>query len=341
VLDGMSLLDRLKQHPKLRHIPVHVISCMDENAEKRVLQAGAISFIQKPAKQEQLDLVLEEISGFIKRDIRRLLIVEDDDKQLQAMTALLSANDVKIITATTGAEVLNVLRAEHVDCMILDLSLPDMSGKDVLDAINQEGIYMNQGHVLPIIVHTGKDLSEDEVAELQAMSKSIIVKGSYSPDRLLAETSLFLHQIEEDMSKDKQQHIDKVRELEVDIAGKTVLLVDDDIRNIYSLSSYLEGHDLTVHTARNGIEAVNVLEQYSDDIDLILMDIMMPEMDGYQATREIRKMKAHQNLPIIALTAKAMKGDREQCIAAGASDYITKPVDTDKLISLMRVWLHE
>jgi len=194
---------------------------------------------------------------------------------------------------------------------------------------------------LPIIVHTGRDLSEQEVEKLQGMSKSIIVKGNYSPDRLLAETSLFLHQLEENMPDDKQGRIGKVREQEVDLKGKTILLVDDDIRNIYSLSSYLEGYGMQVHTARNGLESLDVLKEHADAVDLILMDIMMPEMDGFEATRAIREISAHKNLPIIALTAKAMKGDREQCIAAGASDYITKPVDTDKLISLMRVWLYE
>ncbi|MDQ6970542.1 MAG: response regulator [Mariprofundus sp.] len=341
VLDGMSLLDRLKRHPELRHIPVHVISCMDKHAEKRVLQAGAISFIHKPAQKDELDQMLDRISDFIERDIRRLLIVEDDDKQRQAMSALLEANDVHIVTAKSGAEVMQILKAEHVDCMILDLSLPDMSGEDILDHINRAGTAINQGHVLPIIVHTGKDLSEAEVEKLQGMAKSIIVKGSYSPERLLAETSLFLHQIEGDLSAGKQQKIDKSRELDIDIAGKTVLLVDDDIRNIYSLSSYLEGHDLVVHTARNGVEALNELAKHSDEISVILMDIMMPEMDGYEAMQKIRAIDEHKNLPIIALTAKAMKGDRERCIASGASDYICKPINTDKLISLMRVWLHE
>jgi len=341
VLNGMSLLDRLKAHPKLKHIPVHVISCMDMGAEKRVLQAGAISFVHKPVKQAELDNILDDISAFIERDIKHLLLVEDDDKQLTAMSALLAGNDVKIITAQTGAEVLQILRADHVDCMILDLTLPDMGGEDILAAIQQGGDSINQGQLLPVIVHTGKDLSEQEVELLQGMSKSIIIKGSYSPDRLLAETSLFLHQVEESMSEDKQHKINKLRENDVDIAGKSVLLVDDDIRNIYSLSSYLEGHQLHVRTARNGLEALHAMQQHGDKIDLILMDIMMPEMDGFEATREIRKINQHQNLPIIALTAKAMKGDREQCIAAGVSDYITKPVNTDKLISLMRVWLHE
>jgi len=341
VLDGMSVLDRLKQHPKLRHIPVHVISCMDQQTEKRVLQAGAISFVHKPAKKEELDHVLDEISLFLQQDLHRLLIVEDNQTQLNAMCQLLAANDVEVLTASTGSAALELLRDEHVDCMILDLTLPDMAGEEVLETVAMEDGAINQGHLLPIIVHTGKELSEAEVEKLQSMSKSIIVKGSYSPDRLLAETSLFLHQLEQNMSDEKQQSIGKVREQDVDISGKTVLLVDDDIRNIYSLSSYLEGYDLTVHTARNGLEALAALEQYGDDIKLILMDVMMHEMDGHAACREIRKLETHKNLPIIALTAKAMKGDREQCIAAGASDYITKPVDTDKLISLMRVWLHD
>ncbi|MDX8391138.1 MAG: response regulator [Mariprofundaceae bacterium] len=341
VLDGISILDRLKQHPKLRHIPVHVISCMNKATERKVLQAGALSFIQKPAKKDDLEHVLDEISSFINKDVRHLLIVEDEKKQLLAMEELLTANDVDILTATTGKEALKLLRETHVDCMILDLTLPDMSGEKVLETMANEGAKINQGHVLPVIVHTGKELSEEQVEKLQGMSKSIVVKGSYSPDRLVAETSLFLHQIEEHMPEDKQQRIGKTRQQDVDISGKTVLLVDDDIRNVYSLSSFLEGYGLSMHTGRNGIEALAELEQHGDDIDLILMDIMMPEMDGYEAMREIRKINAHKNLPVIALTAKAMKGDREACIAAGASDYITKPVDTDKLISLMRVWLHE
>jgi len=341
VLDGMSLLDRLKQHPALRHIPVRVISCMDKSTEKKVLHAGALSFIHKPAKKEELDNVLDEIEEFLQRDIKRLLIVEDNENQAEAMFHLLNTNDVEILTTATGEATLNLLRNQHIDCMILDLTLPDMSGEAILETIQQEDGLINQGHVLPIIVHTGKDLSEDEVEKLQSMSKSIIVKGSYSPDRLLAETSLFLHQLEENMSNDKQQRIGNVREEDVDLNGKTVLLVDDDIRNIYSLSSYLEGHGMTIHTARNGLESLDVLNEHAATVDLVLMDIMMPEMDGYEATMAIREINAHKNLPIIALTAKAMKGDREQCIAAGASDYITKPVDTDKLISLMRVWLHE
>jgi len=341
VLDGMSLLDRLKQHPRLRHIPVHVISCMDQGTEKRVLQAGAISFVHKPANQDDLNHIIDSIGTFIQRDVKRLLIVEDDDNQLQAMSALLEANDVDILSATTGADTLDILRNNQVDCMILDLTLPDMSGEDVLAVIEKEADHINQGHVLPIIVHTGKELSEEEVEKLQGMAKSIIVKGSYSPDRLLAETSLFLHQVETEMPDDKQDRIERVRKNDVDMSDRTVLLVDDDIRNIYSLSSYLEGIGLTVHTARNGIEALATLKEHAEDIELALMDIMMPEMDGYECMQEIRKIKAHQNLPIIALTAKAMKGDREQCIASGASDYITKPVDTDQLMSLIRVWLYE
>ncbi|MDQ6961709.1 MAG: response regulator [Mariprofundaceae bacterium] len=341
ILDGMSVLDRLKQHPKLKHIPVHIISCMDEESEQRVLNAGALSFVHKPADKSRLDHTINEISAFLEKDICRLLIAEDDPVQQDAMSQLLASNNVELLTASTGQEALDILRQVHVDCMVLDLSLPDMSGEQVLEVIAQEEGHINQGHVLPIIVHTGKDLNVDEVERLQGMSKSIIVKGSYSPDRLLAETSLFLHQLEEDMSKDRQSLINHVREQEVTLAGNVVLLVDDDIRNIYSLSSYLEGHELIIHTARNGLEALSVLERHADKISLVLMDVMMPEMDGHTATREIRKIKAHQNLPVIALTAKAMKGDREQCIAAGASDYITKPIDTDKLISLMRVWLHD
>ncbi|MDX8390844.1 MAG: response regulator [Mariprofundaceae bacterium] len=341
MIDGISLLKRLKQHPEMRHIPIHVISCMDEKAEQQVLQSGAISFLRKPVKQSQLESVMVDIKDFIARDIHKLLIVEDNKLQREALVALLDADNVEIITSTTAKKALKLLHKEVFDCMVLDLTLHGTSGEELLDQINAAGDMINHGHPLPVVIHTGKDLDEKEVERLQSKAKTVIVKGSNSIERLLAETTLFLHQVEAHLPEEKRVKLEGIREKDVELTDKCILLVDDDIRNIYSLSSMLEEFGLKILIARNGKEALSELKEHADDVDLVIMDIMMPEMDGYEAMSRIRKIEQHKKLPIIALTAKAMKGDREKCIASGASDYIGKPVNTDKLISLMRVWLSE
>lgn len=333
-MDGSVVLDNMKQNVSTRHIPVHVISCMDQANCQWVMQHGALSFLQKTAQKEELDGLLDHIEVFLNRKMKRLLIVEDDEIQNRALRELLIDPAVEIVSQTRGYAALDYLRGHHVDCMILDLHLPDIEGEALLALMEQESDQINEGQPVPVILHTASDMEPDAAERIQKDVRSIIVKGAYSSERLLAETYLFLHHL------DREGGAEQSSATGDNLSGRTVLLVDDDVRNRFSLSSFLDAAELTVHTARNGVEAIDALKQYGDAIDLVLMDIMMPEMDGFEAMRRIRQMDAFRQLPIIALTAKAMSEDREQCIAAGASDFITKPIDTQQLMSLIKVWLH-
>ncbi|WP_426449784.1 response regulator [Paenibacillus sp. S-38] len=332
VLDGWAVMVQLKSDAATRHIPVHVISVNDEVLQG--LSMGAIAWLRKPSTRDHLDQAFEQIQSFLERDIRSLLIVEPDEAQRIALIELIAHDDVSITAVESGAEALKALRSTPYDCMVIDYQLRDMAVYELLDEI--------KGHAelrrLPIMVYTGTELDKKEQLRLKKYAESIIIKDVRSPERLLDETSLFLHRVQEQLPEEKKTVLQKLHSIEAVFAGRKVLIVDDDIRNVFALSNLLEGLDMQVAFAETGKGALEQLEK-EPDFDLVLMDIMMPVMDGYEAMRSIRDDERFDRLPIIALTAKAMKDDREKCIQAGASDYITKPVHTEQLLSLMRVWL--
>ena len=331
-LDGWNVLDRLKHDPSTRHIPVHVISVSDDS--HRGMRLGARTYLAKPSDPESLNEAFANIREFTDRKLKTLLIVEDDEVQRETLVELIGDGDVKITAVGSGQEALDELEAQPFDCIVLDLGLNDMSGLDLLEKMRADKTLSQ----VPVIVYTGKELSKSEEAELRRLAQTIIIKDVKSPERLLDETALFLHRVESTLPAEKQRLLDQLHRSDPTLAGKKALVVDDDIRNIFALTSILERYEMDVQYAENGHDALRMLNE-NPDINVVLMDVMMPEMDGYEATRRIRDNAAFENLPIIALTAKAMKGDREKCINAGASDYVTKPVDTDHLISLLRVWL--
>jgi len=336
VLDGWTVLDRLKRHPATRHIPVHILSGVDEL--QPALMAGAAAFTQKPASLEALEDVFGAIESFIDRDVRRLLVVDDDEAQRQSIVELVGGDgDVEIVAVGSSEEALEALESEQpFDCMVLDLKLPKMTGFDLLEKVKTDERF----HLLPVIVYTGKDLTRREETKLKRYAETIVVKDARSPERLLDETSLFLHRVESELPDEKRKMLEQLHSTDALFLGKKVLIVDDDVRNVFALTSALEANGMDVIFAENGREGIEALRA-AGDVDLVLMDVMMPELDGYETTRAIRELPEFEKLPIIALTAKAMRGDRERSIAAGASDYITKPVDTDQLLSLMRVWLYQ
>jgi CheY-like chemotaxis protein/signal transduction histidine kinase/HAMP domain-containing protein len=333
-VDGWSVLDRLKHHPETRHIPVHIITGIHERQQG--LKAGAIAYLEKPVSADALDESFNKISQFIDQPVKRLLVVEDDDAQRKSMVELIAHEDVEITAVATAEEALEKLKETKFDCMVLDLGLSGgTDGFQLLETVKADPAVSE----IPIIIYTGKELSQAEDTRLRKFAETIIVKDVKSPERLLDETALFLHRVEARLPEQKRRMLERLHNTDAVFAGKHILIVDDDVRNIFSLTSVLEEHGMTVSFAENGKDAIAKLESTAG-VDLVLMDVMMPEMDGYETTRAIRERQQFRGLPIIALTAKAMKGDREKCIAAGASDYITKPVDTEQLLSLMRVWLY-
>ncbi len=333
VMNGWQVLDQLKHSSKTRHIPVHLITTVNER--KRGIHQGALTYHQKPVSKANLNQLFTHIQDYLARPVKNLLVVEDDQIQRTDIVNLIGNGDVKTTDVGTGEEALAALQTKTFDCLVLDLKLPDMTGFELLGKIKQNHEYDD----LPVIIYTGKTLTRKEEAELKRMAETIIIKDVYSMERLLAETSLYLHRAEHNLPSEKRQMLEKVYHIDNVLRERKILIVDDDIRNIFVLTSILERHQVHVLYAENGKNGINVLE-HTPDIDLVLMDIMMPEMDGYETMRAIRKIKKFTKLPIIALTAKAMQDDREKCIEAGASDYITKPVNTDQLLSLMRVWLY-
>jgi len=333
VMDGAEVLRQLKNDPELRHIPVQVISGYD--LKKEGMELGAFNFIRKPVKQEVLWEAFDKIEDFVSRKIKRLLIVEDDKQHNDAVKELIGNGDVNCFSAYSGSEAYKLMQADSFDCVILDLGLPDMTGFDLLEKI-KENTELNK---VPIIIYTGKDLTKDEYNRLEKTASTIVLKTVHSHDRLLDETMLFLHRVESKLPREKQNMIRKLHKTDEVLKNKKALIVDDDIRNVYSLVNALEEEGLQCITAENGKEALKTLKHH-EAIDIVLMDVMMPEMDGYEATREIRKLDKFKKLPVIALTAKAMKGDREKCLSAGMSDYISKPLNVEQLVSLMRVWLY-
>ncbi len=329
---GWTVLSRLKQDPQLRHIPVQMLT-LDEDRQHG-LARGAFDFISKPTEANDLTGAINRVMEYSKPRKRRLLVVEDDPVERMSIRELLHHDDIEMESVDTGEAALEALRDQEWDCVVLDLKLPDMSGFDVLDRITEEKL-----RDVPVVVFTGRELSAEEDARLHTMARSIVVKGVESPERLLDETALFLHREVENLPAEKQKMLERLHSSDEDLVGRTVLLVDDDARNIFALSSLLERRGMRVLTATTGREAIALVNS-TPELALVLMDIMMPEMDGYQTMQHIREEPAHRRLPIIALTAKAMKGDREKCLEAGASDYLAKPVNTEQLMSALRMWLH-
>ncbi len=331
--DGWTVLDRLKHDPATSHIPVHVITGDEREYHPRRL--GALTHLRKPVTREQLVSAFDQIMEFAERKLRRLLVVEDDDTQRMSIVELIGEGDVQTTAVATGEEALAQLRNQPFDCMVLDLRLPDMTGFELIEQIQKHLGLLD----LPIIIYTGKDLTEKEEMQLRMVADAIVVKEANSPERLLAETSIFLHRVESSLPEPKRRLLEQLLRRDPVLEGRKVLIVDDDVRNIFALTSALETYNMEVLRAENGREGIELLEQ-NPDIDVVLMDIMMPEMDGYETMQAIRQIEQFQQLPIIALTAKAMKADRDKCIEAGASDYIAKPLDMDQLLSMLRVWLY-
>jgi CheY-like chemotaxis protein len=330
---GWNVLSELKHNPLTRHIPVQIVT-LDEDRQHG-LARGAFSFVIKPTTREGIADALAKIKQFAQPRRKRLLVVEDNQAEQLSIEALLSHDDIEIVNAGSGAAALDTLRAQPCDCVVLDLRLPDMTGFEILDQMRKDQALAD----IPVVVFTGKELSADEDAQLHSMARSIVVKGVESPERLLDETALFLHRVVSDLPPEKQRMLELLNSSDEDLVGKSVLLVDDDSRNIFALSSVLERRGMNVLTATTGGEAIELIES-TPDLAIVLMDIMMPEMDGYQTIKNIREQQVFRRLPIIALTAKAMKGDREKCLEAGASDYLAKPVNIEQLLAALRMWLH-
>jgi CheY-like chemotaxis protein len=330
---GWTVLNHLKQDPATRHIPVQILT-MDEDRQHG-LSRGAFSFVTKPTTREGLNTAFARIKEYSAPRLKRLLVVEDNPAEQLSIRELLGYHDIQVSVAATGAEALVAITEEPFDCMVLDLRLPDMSGFEVLERL-RDTPSLND---LPVVVFTGKDLSSEEDSRLHSLARSVVVKGVESPERLLDETALFLHRVVSDLPAEKQKMLDRLHRSDDALVGKKVLVVDDDVRNIFALSSVLERRGMVVLTAGTGREAITTLES-TPGIAIVLMDIMMPEMDGYETMQVMRQNPDFRRLPIVALTAKAMKGDREKCLEAGASEYLAKPVNTERLLSTLRMWLH-
>jgi CheY-like chemotaxis protein/signal transduction histidine kinase len=332
-IDGWTVMNRLKENPKTRHIPVHFISASDDKLD--AMKMGAVDYLVKPVSLETLKQMYERLDHMISKSIKDLLVVEDDQIQQKAIAKTIGNGDVKITFASTGKEAYDLIVSNEFDCIVLDLGLPDMSGMDLLSSIRGN----DQISTIPIIIFTGRELSNDESALLDEYAETTIIKNADSSQKLLNETTLFLHRVETDLPEEQQKILKMMHDKDAILSDKKVLLVDDDMRNVYSLKRILEEKNMQIIVGKNGREGIERLND-NPDINLVLMDIMMPEMDGYEAMQEIRKQLRFKELPIIALTAKAMKGDRKKCIERGASDYLAKPVDTDRLFSMLRVWLY-
>ena len=329
-MDGWALLDLLKHDQRTRHVPIHVISVTDER--KRGMRAGAFGYLEKPVDRDALMEALSKTKEFIDRPVKNLLLVEDDDGQRLSIAALLEHEEVQITSVGTAEAALQAIATRRFDCVIVDLGLPDLPGAELIERIRRAA----GGLDLPIVVYTGQDLGQDDEDRLEQIASTVIVKDMDSADKLLHETALFLHRAIAGVPEEKQIIVHRKDDAPLD--GRKVLIVDDDVRNIFSLTSALEQHGMEVVFAENGREGIERLRE-TPDIDAMLVDIMMPEMDGYETMREIRRFPEYRTLPIVAVTAKAMKGDREKCIEAGASDYVSKPVDVDQLLAVLRVQL--
>ncbi|HLF53096.1 response regulator [Flavobacterium sp.] len=331
-INGHQVLVELKANPSIRHIPVHIISANERTLGP--IKEGAVEYLMKPIEKKDLEEAFNRIENFVNRKIKNLLIIEDNENSRKAMKILIGDGDVKCFEAGTGKEALALYEKNEIDCIILDLGLPDISGFDLIHHFKD----LRKHHLPPIIVYTGKELTKEENDELQKYAESIIIKGVKSEERLLDETALFLHRTIRNLPESKQMMINSLHDKEAVFHGKKILLVDDDSRNVFALSKILVERGMEIIKAENGKIALEMLDSHPE-INLVLMDIMMPEMDGYEAMKRIRSQQKFRTLPVIALTAKAMKDDKQKCIDAGANDYITKPIDVERLLSLMRVWL--
>ena len=330
---GWTVLARLKQDSSTRHIPVQIVTIEEERHQS--IERGAFSYLAKPATTETIGAALQRIKEYTMPRVKRLLVVEDDAAERMSIEELIRHDDVAIETVGTGEQALEAMQAGQFDCVVLDLRLPDMTGFDLLDRIQAKPELCD----VPVVVFTGKDLTAADDRRLKKFAKSVVIKGVESPERLLDETALFLHRVIADLPPAKQRMVNSLHESDDSLRNKRVLVVDDDVRNIFAMSSVLERHGMDVVTAGTGQEAIDKVAT-DEDIALVLMDIMMPGMDGYQTMRAIRERPDSRALPIVAVTAKAMKGDREKCLEAGASDYLAKPVVTDQLLGVLRQWLH-
>jgi CheY-like chemotaxis protein len=330
---GWTVLNNLKLDPATRHIPVQMLSVEEER--QHGLAHGAFSYLVKPGTTEDLENAFERIKEYVAPRKKRLLVIEDNEIERQSIVDLLMHDDIEIAAVGSGAEALEVMQERPIECCVMDLRLPDMSGFDLLQHMQGDRALAD----LPVVVFTGKELTDDEDAQLRTMAKSVVLKDVQSPERLFDETALFLHRVVSELPPEKQMMLERLHGSNDILRGRKVLVVDDDARNIFALTTLLENHEMEVLTATNGRQAVELINS-SPDLSVVLMDIMMPEMDGYATMREIRNSPEFRTLPILALTAKAMKGDREKCLEAGASDYIAKPVNTEQLLSLLRVWLY-
>jgi CheY-like chemotaxis protein len=334
---GLHVLDQLKRDSRTRHVPVHVVSAFDYRRE--ALELGAAGYALKPVNRQELTEALKRLELKLSQSVRRVLIVEDDARQRQSIRDLLGQADVQITEAETAQQALQALSTTTFDCVVLDFNLPDATGYELLEKMAQQ----DEVSFPPVIVYTGRALTREEEQRLGRYSRSIIIKDARSPERLLDEVTLFLHQVESKLPASQQQMLKAARNRDSSLEGRRILVVEDDVRNIFALTSVFEPSGATVEIARNGREALEALSRSKGSpasaVDMVLMDIMMPEMDGLTATREIRKDPDWKRLPIIALTAKAMKDDHEKCLAAGANDYVAKPLDVEKLLSLVRVWM--
>jgi CheY-like chemotaxis protein len=331
-IDGWEVLQQLKNFSKTRHIPVHIMSGFEETID--AFSKGAIGYITKPASKDSINSAIDGLESFTAKKIKDLLIIEDDGNLRKSIKILLESSDIQIAECSSGAEAISKIAEKEYGCIVLDLGLPDMSGFEMLRMLND-----NKIKIPPIVVYTGKELTQEEDIELQKYTKNIIIKGVKSEERLLDETALFLHRVVDDMPERQKKMLINLYDKDQIFQNKKILVVDDDMRNVFALTQVLEGSKMKVVMAQNGQKAIEQLND-DDSIDLVLMDIMMPVMDGYEAMQLIRKDKKFKKLPIIALTAKAMKEDREKSIAAGANDYLSKPVDVQKLFNLMRIWLY-
>jgi len=330
---GWTVLNHLKQDPSTRHIPVQMLT-VDEDWHHG-LSHGAFAFVTKPTTQEGLKAAIAHVREYSSPRRKRLLVVEDEPAQQISIEALLGHDDIDVSVVSTGGDALKAVTDGKFDCAVLDLRLPDMTGFELLEKLSK----VQSGRDLPVVVFTGKDLSPEEDARLHMLARSVIVKDVESPERLLDETALFLHRVVSDLPIEKQKMLDRLHRSDEALVGRKVLIVDDDVRNIFALSSVLERRGMVVLTAGTGREAIATVDS-TPDLGIVLMDIMMPEMDGYETMQVIRRNPQFRRLPIIALTAKAMKGDREKCLEAGASEYLAKPVNTEQLLSALRMWLH-
>ena len=332
-INGWTVMARLKDNPETRHIPVHFISASDNKFD--ALKMGAIDYVTKPVSPEVIDQVFEKFNKIISKPVKDLLVVEDNPEQAKTISSIIGSGDVRITIASTAMEAYNQILSGKFDCMVLDISLPDMSGVELLNKIRKnEELFQ-----LPVIVYTGRELTKEEKKLIDEYAATTIIKGAGSHRKLLDETTLFLHRVEANLPETQQKILRMIHDREAVLAGKKILVVDDDMRNVFSIKKVLEDKGIKILIGKNGKEGLTCLND-NPDIHLVLMDIMMPEMDGYTAIEEIRKQDRFKNLPIIALTAKAMKGDRAKCIEAGANDYLAKPFDIDRLFSMLRVWLY-